>query len=56
MARMPLSKNKQIVAACVTIYNEMIKKITELLIEILHSFVQLHPKIPRQFFIFLTTL
>lgn len=44
---MPLSKKKQIIATCVTIRNEMVKKIMEILIEILHNFVQLYVKIPR---------
>ena len=46
MARLPLARKKQTVAACVTIYTEMMKKIMEVLIEILHIVAQLCVKIP----------
>ncbi|KAK1397658.1 hypothetical protein POM88_007521 [Heracleum sosnowskyi] len=47
MARMPLYKKKKTIAACITIHNEMVKKIMEILIEILHPLIQLYVKIPR---------
>lgn len=47
MARMPLCKKKQAVATCITIYNEMVERIIETLIKILHVFVELNASVPR---------
>ncbi|KAK1376088.1 hypothetical protein POM88_032281 [Heracleum sosnowskyi] len=47
MARMPLCRKKQAVATCITIYNEMVERIIEILIKNLHVFVELNATIPR---------